>query len=216
MIDLSFIGKDGLIIQYEDVISLMGFNVIRYMILHDKGNDAMKRMSLEDILLSYINRPSYDIDQWIKNTFGLDMHYLDARESIPMVIPNFIYAYKLFMESHKQQISSLWIHTNEYYKGIETTMLKSFDVPIQYIHGDIVPVLQEHPNITYITSCPDNIMKCLEVTAPFVLTIVDDFSYIGEVLVKKKIEETLRHQGKFVFYTSILSGGLTNVGISKS
>ena len=212
MIDLSFVGKDGLIIDYEDVVSVMGFNIIRYMIMNNKCNDAMKRMSLEDILLSYINRETYDINTWIKKTFGLDFNYLDAKESLHMVVPNFVYAYKVFQEANKQKMNSLYIHTNEYFKGIETTMLPSFEVPnLKYIHGDIVPILTNNPNITYITSNPSNIRKCCDVKTPFVLTIVDDFIYVSEI-VRDKIDVKLREQGKFVFYTGILSAGLTNVG----
>ena len=211
MIDLSFIGKDGLIIQYEDVISVIGFNIIRYMIESKQCTEAMSKMSLEDILLSYLNRETYDIDKWIHDTFDINFHYLDAKDSVRMVVPNFIYAYKILQEAKKQNISSLYIYSNEYYKGIER-MLSSFEIPgLQYLHGGITPFLQEKPNITYITSDPNNIKACLEVETPFVLTIVDDFIYIKDI-VADKIDEKLRKQGKFVFYTGILSGGLTNVG----
>ena len=194
MIDLSFIGKDGLIIQYEDVISVMGFNIIRYMIESKQCTEAMSKMSLEDILLSYLNRETYDIDKWIHDTFDINFHYLDAKDSVRMVVPNFIYAYKILQEANKQNISSF------------------FEIPgLQYLHGGITPILQEKPNITYITSDPNNIKACLEVETPFVLTIVDDFIYIKDI-VADKIDEKLRKQGKFVFYTGILSGGLTNVG----
>jgi hypothetical protein len=211
MLDLSFIGKDGLIIQYEDVISVMGFNIIHYMIKQNRCNEAMQRMSLEDILLSYLNRETYDIDKWIKDSFGIDFHYMDAKDSVQMVIPNFIYAYKLFQEAKKQKAVDLYIYSNEYYPGIEK-MLPSFEVPeLQYIHGDLIPILQDKPNATFITSNPSNIRTCLDIPTPFVLTIVDDFMYIKDI-VAEKIDEELRKKGKFVFYTGILSGGLTNVG----
>jgi hypothetical protein len=210
MIDLSFLGKDGLMIQYEDVISVMGFNIIRYMINNDKCTPDMKRMSLEDILLKYLNRDSYDIDSWIKKEFGLDFHHLDARNSLHMVIPNFVYAYKVFQEAKKQNIPNLYVYSNEYYPGIEK-LLPSFEVKeLQYVHGDLLPILKDKPNITYMTSNPDNIRQCLNIMTPFVLTIVDDFIYISDI-VKDKIDQRLRDQGKFVYYTGILNGGLTNV-----
>lgn len=31
IVDLSFIGKEGMIIQYEDIISLVGFNIVKYL-----------------------------------------------------------------------------------------------------------------------------------------------------------------------------------------
>ena len=210
MIDLSFLGKDGLMIQYEDVISIIGFNIIRYMINTNKCTEAMKRMSLEDILLSYLNRETYDINSWIKKEFGLEFDYLQAKESTTMLVPNFVYAYKVMQEARKQKITQLYIYSDIYYPAIEK-LLSSFEVKeLKYVHGDLIPILSDKPNITFVTSKPDNIMKCLEVKTPFVLTIVDDFIYTKDI-VEKKIDKQLREQGKFVFYTGILSGGITNI-----
>lgn len=210
MIDLSFIGKDGLIIQYEDVVSAIGFNIISYMINKNKCTEAMKRMSLEDILLSYLNRETYDINSWIKKEFSIDFNYMDAKDSVQMVVPNFIYPYKIIQEARKQNISELYLYSDTYLPGIEK-MLKSFETPsLKYIHGDLIPILSGKPNITYITSSPTNIEKCLEIETPFVLTIVDDFIYVKSI-IERKIDERLRKSGKFVFYTGILSGGITNV-----
>lgn len=210
MIDLSFLGKDGLMIQYEDVVSIIGFNIIRYMINTNKCTEAMKRMSLEDILLSYLNRETYDINSWIKKEFGLEFDYLQAKESTTMLVPNFVYAYKVMQEARKQKITQLYIYSDIYYPAIEK-LLSSFEVKeLKYVHGDLIPILSDKPNITFVTSKPDNIMKCLEVKTPFVLTIVDDFIYTKDI-VEKKIDKQLREQGKFVFYTGILNGGITNV-----
>jgi hypothetical protein len=210
MIDLSFIGKDGLIIQYEDVVSAIGFNIISYMINKNKCTEAMKRMSLEDILLSYLNRETYDINSWIKKEFSIDFNYMDAKDSVQMVVPNFIYPYKIIQEARKQNISELYLYSDEYLPGIEK-MLKSFETPaLKYIHGDLIPILSDKPNITYITSSPSNIEKCLEIKTPFVLTIVDDFIYVKSI-IERKLDDKLRKSGKFVFYTGILSGGITNV-----
>ena len=210
MIDLSFLGKDGLMIQYEDVVSIIGFNIVRYMINTNKCTEAMKRMSLEDILLSYLNRETYDINSWIKKEFGLEFDYLQAKESTTMLVPNFVYAYKVMQEARKQKITQLYIYSDIYYPAIEK-LLSSFEVKeLKYVHGDLIPILSDKPNITFVTSKPDNIMKCLEVKTPFVLTIVDDFIYTKDI-VEKKIDKQLREQGKFVFYTGILSGGITNI-----
>lgn len=210
MIDLSFIGKDGLIIQYEDVVSAIGFNIISYMINKNKCTEAMKRMSLEDILLSYLNRETYDINSWIKKEFSIDFNYMDAKDSVQMVVPNFIYPYKIIQEARKQNVSELYLYSDTYLPGIEK-MLKSFETPaLKYIHGDLIPILSDKPNITYITSSPTNIEKCLEIETPFVLTIVDDFIYVKSI-IERKIDDKLRKSGKFVFYTGILSGGITNV-----
>ena len=91
-------------------------------------------------------------------------------------------------------------------------MLKSFEVPeLKYIHGDIKDIMSDKPNYTLITSDVNNIRKCLDIKTPFVVTIVDDFMYVSDI-VKEKVDEELRRRGKFVFYTGIVSGGITNVG----
>ena len=70
MVDFSFVGKEGIIIQYEDIVSMIGFNVIRYLRAKNANEEAM-RMSVEDILLSYINREKEDPEIWLKDNFGL-------------------------------------------------------------------------------------------------------------------------------------------------
>ena len=65
MVDISFVGKEGIIIQYEDIISMVGFNVIRYL-RSKKANEKAMGMSVEDILLSYINREKESPEFWLK------------------------------------------------------------------------------------------------------------------------------------------------------
>lgn len=208
MIDLSFIGKDGLIIQYEDIISLIGFNVICY--LKDNGikNDKINRMSVNDILLSYINRQTEDISKWIKEEFDIDCDLSNEQyqNSIAMFRPNMLYAYKLFSYAYKNGIKQLYIHSNQYSKIIEQS-LRTFDVPIEYIYGDIIPELNKRMNYTYITSSINNIKRCNEVVKPFSLVIVDDFMYVADLLIDK-IPEQLISKNIFVQYTSILSAGI--------
>ena len=56
MIDFSNIGQDAFVIQYEDLISLMGLNCVRYIL-------AKQNKSYDDQLtLDYVNRESYDME----------------------------------------------------------------------------------------------------------------------------------------------------------
>lgn len=210
MVDMGGIGKAGLIIQWEDVISLMGYNISEYF---KKNNltEKFERMSHEDILLSYMNRKHYDINEWMKETFDYEMNYRNFMSSRIMMQPNFVYAYKVFNESAKQGVSNLTVYSNHYSDAIEA-FLPSFQVPnLKYHHGDLIELLNHNPNCTFITSNPDAIQLCKdEVKAPFVLTIVDDFMYVTDILLTRTDEE-LRKSGKFVFFTGVMSAGLTNV-----
>lgn len=209
MVDLSNIGKAGLIIQYEDVISLMGYNIAEYL-RANKVNEQFERMSHEDILLSYINREHYDVNQWLKETFDYELNIYQLMSSRIMLQPNFIYAYKIFQESAKQKITNLVIYSNHPSDAIDA-YLSSFQVPcLKHESENLVSLLNHNPNCTFITSNPDAIELCKDVEAPFVLTIVDDFLYVKDILLKR-IDETLRHQNKLVYFTGILSGGLTNI-----
>ena len=87
MIDFSFIGKEGLIIQYEDIISLMGFNVACYL-REQKAFEKINKMSTADILLSYINRSTEDISSWLKKEFDIDFDIKNYIDSFAMLRPN--------------------------------------------------------------------------------------------------------------------------------
>ena len=66
MIDLTFIGKAGLVIEYDDIVSLTGMNIVNYLMEKDKSLKVDAGMSsFEDILSSYINRTDKDFSKWI-------------------------------------------------------------------------------------------------------------------------------------------------------
>lgn len=209
MVDFERIGKAGLIIQYEDVISIMGYNIAEYC-RKNKVNDKFESMSHEDMLLSYLNREKYDINDWIQETFDYDIDVNQMMSSRIMMQPNFVYAYKVFQESAKQGVTNMVIYSNKYSDAIEA-FLPSFQVPkLTYEHGNLVELLTRNPNCTFITSNPDSIMLCKEVKPPFVLTLVDDFIYLKDILLSR-VDEELRQQNKLVFFTGVISGGLTNI-----
>ena len=205
MVDFSFIGKDGLIIQYEDIISLTGFNIIKYF-RANKVNDKACKMSIQDILLSYINRPDYDVQKWLKNEFDIDCNVDDYMESINTLQPNMMYSYKIFDSAYKNGIKNLMIHSEKKSHVIER-FIETYQIPIKYTYGDIIPVLKDNKNSTYITSLPSNIYKCLDIQTPIALTIVDDFMYVADIIINK-IDERLRKRNVYVCYTSILSAGI--------
>lgn len=205
MVDLSFIGKGGVIIQFEDVISMTGFNAVRYLRDNNINNEELIRMSIEDILMKYINRVDEDISEWIKKMFNIDFDINQYTESIQLFQPNFLYAYRLLGTAYKNGITNLIIHS-DIKSDIIKKFTETFEVPVKYTYGDIVPVLKDNINVTYITASPKNIKKCLDVDSPFALTIVDDFLYVGDIIMNK-IDKQLTEQNKIVRYTSIISAG---------
>lgn len=204
MIDMSFIGKEGLIIQYEDIISMIGVNVIKYFISR-KSNEKACRMSFEDILLSYINRDSEDPAIWLKNEFDIDFDISKYTQSISTFQPNWLYSYKVFKAAHDNGLKNLMVFSDLYSPVIEK-YIETYQLPIMYVTGDICNVLKENINCTYLTSSTKNIKKCLEVEVPFVLTICDDYMYTADIL-SEKIDEKLRQKNVFVNFTSIISAG---------
>lgn len=205
MIDLSFIGKEGIIIDYEDIISLTGFNVLMYF--KNRGvSDKVNKMSKEDILSNYINRTDEDISIYLKKEFDISFDINSYLESFALFRPNLLYSYKIFDAAKNQGIKKLMIHSEKYSPAIKQS-LQSYQQPIEYTYGDILPVLNTHKNITYMTASPDRIHKCLNVKCPIALTIVDDFMYTADIIVDNFADE-LRKKNVFVSFTGVLSAGI--------
>lgn len=208
MVDFSFIGKDGLIIQYEDIISLIGFNVARYF--HGKCvNDKLDRMSVEDILKSYFNRQTEDIPKWLKDSFNIDFNIDMCKSSIEAVRPNNMYAYKIFDTAMRHRLKNLIIFSDTSSIHIAKHIKSSFEsINVEYISDvDILDVLKKHPNSTFVTSSCDNIRKCCNTAVPTVLTIVDDYDYIINVMNDDTIKKLDDIDNIYVQYTSIVSAG---------
>ena len=205
MIDFSEIGKTGMIIQFEDIVSMIGFNIVRYFKL--KGLDVLKDKDLGDLILSYVNRECESYDEWVTKVTGKEIRIESYIDSVNAFHPSWLYVYKVFSAAYKNGIKTLMIHSDIEIPFIQKHLLSTFNIPsVKYVYGDIVPILNQHPNITYLTASPKNIERCLDVTTPFALTICDDFIYTNEIIVKN-IPERLKEQGKFVAYTSIFSSG---------
>lgn len=205
MIDFSWIGKNGLIVDYEDIISMTGFNVVKYL-RQKKFNDKMCKMSIEDILLSYINRSDESIPAWLDSEFGISgfrmEDYLDSRYAFQ---PNLLYTYRVFLSAYENGVRDITVHST-YDSSAIKSFLKSYQVDASFSNEDIVSLLSKHENCTYITSSPSNIRKCLNVKCPFALTICDDYMYVASVL-KEQLDTKLRKNNVYVAFTSILSAG---------
>lgn len=208
MVDLSFVGKEGTIIQYEDIISMIGFNVIRYLRAKNANEKAM-RMSLEDILLSYINREKEEPEIWLKDNFGLDFKVEDYLDSINAFQPNWLYSYKLFDAAYKNGAKKLMIYS-VYDLPIIKKILTSYPAPVEFVCGDIKPIIEKNVNSTLITASTKTLNRCLESEAPIAITIVDDFLHLAPAVINN-IGDKLKEKNKYVCYTSIRSGGFINL-----
>lgn len=208
MLDFSFVGKEGLIIQYEDVISLIGFNVIRYLRAKNANEKAMG-MSVEDILLSYINREKESPDIWLKDEFGVEFKVEDYLDSMNTFQPNWLYSYRVFDAAYKNGSKNLKIYS-AYDSPVIKKMLPSFQVPVEFVAGDIVPVLEKNKNATLITASEQTLKRCLETDVPAAVVVVDDFLHLAPIVIDK-IDDKLRGRNKYVSFTSIVSGGFINL-----
>lgn len=207
MVDLRVLGREGLIIEYTDIVSLVGYNIIKYLKSNNINNDTIQRMSDVDILGSYVNRTDFDISKWVKDTFNMECNINDYLESEVAFKPNNIYAFKMFSYASKEHIKNLYIYSDIYSPIIEKN-IKMFNVPeLKYVYGDIIPILNEHPNSTLTTSNPETIRRCYDVKAPTLITIVDDFMYAASV-IDTHLVDRLRGTNKIVMFTSISSNGI--------
>lgn len=206
MVDFSFIGREGLIIQWDDVIAMIGYNVARYLKSKGYKNDKLCEMSNEDILLSYINRPNEDPAIWLKENFDIEFDLSRYKDSIVTWQPNWAYPYRIIKAANDNKLQNLCIY---YEKDIPIIRryVKTFDAPVEYLSGDISKILSEKVNYTFITASPTNIRKCLDLEVPLAITIVDDFMPIADIVIED-VATKLREKNKFVNFTGIVSAGL--------
>lgn len=202
--DWSFIGREGLIIQYEDLVSFLGWNASEYIL---KAQGCSPSTTQDDRLVEYINREEYDMSKYVKDTTGFELTMEDLINSKRAIKPSVLYAFRMFKASIDNGLKNLMIHSNVYSPILES-FIKEAVSDAKYIHGDIVPVLKNNPNITYTTSDPDNIRKCVNVGVPFALTICDDFMYIAPIVTDEGLLNQLRDQNVYIQYTSIMGSGL--------
>lgn len=207
MIDLTVFGKAGLIIQYEDIISMIGYNIAKYF--HHQGiSNKLDSMSINDVLLSYINREDEDYTVWLKKEFDIKINKSEMLTSFLTMQPNLLYSYKVFSSAHLEHVSELYIYSDDYSPIIEESTKHYGFSGITYIKEDIISFLNNHPNFTYITASLKNIKRCVDLKAPTCLVICDDYLYISDIFsfkVDKKLE-CLEHI--LLRYTGIISAGV--------
>lgn len=209
MVDLTDCGKAGLILQYEDIISMIGFNVARFF----KGEGVSEKLdstSINDVLLSYINREDEDYSKWLKSEYNIDINPQEMLTSFLTMQPNLLYSYKVFTTAHSEKQNGLYIYSNMYSPIIEeATKSYGFD-GVEYIKEDIIEFLKKHPNCTYLTSSIDNIKRCVDLEAPTCLVICDDYLYTSEIFTSK-IDQSLKNKDNIILrFTRVLSAGIIN------
>ena len=205
MIDMSFIGKDGFIIQYEDIISLWGYNVL----LQLRDTKLIGESDSDSLLLDYFNREIENPFDYILEKYHINFPIDTVYKSKKALRPNLLYAFKIPSAAHRNGIKNLLVYSNKESQIIRDYIVNEIpDVPITYVHGDVIPVIKQHPNCTFLTSNTDVIKRLqTESVPPFALTIVDTFMYVAPV-VKEEFINSLREKGIFVGFTNILSAGL--------
>lgn len=207
MIDLTEFGKAGLILQYEDIISMIGYNVAKYF--HQKGvNKKLDSMSVSDILLSYINREDEDYSIWMEKEFDIKINRSEMLTSFLTMQPNLLYSYKVFSTAHIEKINGLYIYSNEYSPIIEEASKHYGFDGVKYIREDIISFLNNNPNCTYVTSSVNNIKRCCDLKAPTCLVICDDYLYISDIF-SSKVDKDLECLDNIILrYTGIISAGV--------
>ena len=188
---------------------MIGFNVARFF--KDKGvSEKLDSTSINDVLLSYINREDEDYSKWLKSEYDIDVDPKEMLTSFLTMQPNLLYSYKVFATAHNEKQNSLYIYSNMYSPIIEEATKSYGFEGIEYIREDIIEFLKKHPNCTYLTSSIDNIKRCVELDAPACLVICDDYLYTSEIFTSK-IDQSLKNKDNIILrFTRVLSAGIIN------
>ena len=209
MVDFNDIGKAGLMIQYEDTISMVGFNIAKQF----KSNhlsEKLDSMTVQEVLSSYLNREDEDYSVWLKKEFDIDIDPKAMISSFLSMQPNMMYPYRVFPASHNEHQDNLYIYS-DIYSPIAEQSLRTYGCggAVQYIHSDLEKFIKEHPNMTFITSSTKSIDMVRNMNVPICLVVCDDYRYTIDHFVKNKIEKEITKKHNIILrYTSIISGGI--------
>lgn len=208
MFSLGEIGEAGMIIQYEDLISMTGYNVAKQF----KSNNLSEKlagMSIQDVLASYLDREDEDYSNWLHKEFNIDINPDEMLSSFLSMQPNLLYSYKVFQASHKERKDNLYIYSDKYSKIAEECVQSYGFKGVQYIYGDIYKFIKEHPNSTFLTASTKSIDIIKNVDTPICLVICDDYRYTIDHLAKHKLDKELSDkENVFLRYTSVISAGV--------
>lgn len=209
MVDLNDVGNAGLMIQYEDLISMTGYNIAKQF----KANhlsEKLDSMTVQEVLSSYLNREDEDYSVWLKKEFDISIDIKAMNSSFLSMQPSLIYAYRVFPAAHKEHNDNLFIYS-DIYSPIAEESLQTYgcDGVVKYIHTDLAEFIKHHPNITFITSSTKSIDLIKDLGVPICLVVCDDYRYIIDHFVSKKLEKEITSKGNIILrYTSIISGGI--------
>jgi hypothetical protein len=210
MVDLSFIGKEGIICSYEDVIAMVGYNVADQ---YRENGIISSDISDQQLISNYVNRNTYNFSEYLQK-FGVnkdDADYISKDEvyysSARALRPTNKFIYKIFEAAKVESVPYLAIYSKQYSSHIEKYIKGTFPFKIDYVHGDILPVIKNHINATIVTSDLDVINKCADIEEPTVLTVCDDFLYLSQMFSDGTETKIKKRNNIFLGYISCIKAG---------
>ncbi len=208
MLDLSFIGKEGIICSYEEVVAMVGYNVA-----DQYRKNKIIDISDQQLISDYINRKEYNFSEYLQKQ-GIpkeDADYISQEEvfyeSAYALKPTNKFIYKIFDAAKIQSVPYLAIYSRQYSSHIEKYIKGSFPFKIEYVYGDIDPIIKEHVNATIVTSDLNIINKCATIEEPIVLTVCDDFLYLSQMFQDGTEGKIQKKDNVFLGYISCIKAG---------
>lgn len=210
MLDLSFIGKEGIICSYEEIVAMVGYNVADQ---YRKNKIISSDVSDQQLISNYINRKTYNFSEYLQK-LGIDKKdadYISQEEvyysSAYALRPTNKFIYKIFEAAKMESIPYLAIYSKQYSPHIEKYIKGSFPFSVDYVHGDIIPIIKNHINSTIVTSDLNIINKCTTIEEPTVLTICDDFLYLSQMFSDGTEGKLHDKDNIFLGYISCITAG---------
>lgn len=208
MVDLSFIGKEGIICSYEEIVAMVGYNVA-----DQYRKNKIIDVSDQQLISDYINRKEYNFSEYLQKQ-GIpkeDADYISQEEvfyeSAYALKPTNKFIYKIFDAAKIQSIPYLAIYSRQYSSHIEKYIKGSFPFKVEYVYGDIDPIIKEHVNSTIVTSDLNIINKCATIEEPIVLTVCDDFLYLSQMFQDGTEGKIQKKDNVFLGYISCITAG---------
>lgn len=208
MLDLSFIGKEGIICSYEEIVAMVGYNVA-----DQYRKNKIIDVSDQQLISDYVNRKEYNFSEYLQKQ-GIpkeDADYISQEEvfyeSAYALKPTNKFIYKIFDAAKIQSIPYLAIYSRQYSSHIEKYIKGSFPFKVEYVYGDIDPIIKEHVNSTIVTSDLNIINKCTTIEEPIVLTVCDDFLYLSQMFQDGTEGKIQKKDNVFLGYISCITAG---------
>jgi hypothetical protein len=128
-------------------------------------------------------------------------------ESAYALKPTNKFIYKIFDAAKIQSVPYLAIYSRQYSSHIEKYIKGSFPFKVEYVYGDIDPIIKEHVNSTIVTSDLNIINKCATIEEPIVLTVCDDFLYLSQMFQDGTEGKIQKRDNVFLGYISCITAG---------